>query len=129
MMTISTTQRERLGIVALQKPFAMMKGTSGRVVGPVDVTYDALKWVVSVGRNTNAGQISVEIEHTPDGNTWHAYDPPLIYQTTNAHEAACIEMTRADDVPAATIALRAVIRGWFQENWHHAGVEVMCRHV
>jgi hypothetical protein len=129
MISVSTTQRERLGIVARQKPFALMNGTSGRVVGPVDAVYDALKWVISVGRNANGGQVSVEIEHSPDGDTWYAYDPPLVYQTTNVGETAYIDMTRADDVPVSTIALRAVIRGQFELNWHHAGVEVVCRYV
>jgi hypothetical protein len=129
MTVVSTTQLERLGIVARQKPFALMNGTSGRVVGPVDAVYDALKWVISVGRNANGGRVSVEIEHSPDGDTWYAYEPPLVYQTTNAGETAYIDMTRAEDVPASTIALRAVIRGQFELDWQHAGVEVVCRYV
>jgi hypothetical protein len=129
MIAVSTAQLERLGIVARQKPFALMNGTSGRVVGPVDAVYDALKWVISVGRNANGGHVSVEIEHSPDGDTWYAYEPPLVYQTTNAGETAYIDMTRADDVPASTIALRAVIRGQFKLDWQHAGVEVVCRYV
>jgi hypothetical protein len=129
MIAVSTAQLERLGIVARQKPFALMNGTSGRVVGPVDAVHDALKWVISVGRNANGGQVSVEIEHSPDGDAWYAYEPSLIYQTTNAGETAYIDMTRTDDVPASTIALRAVIRGQFELDWQHAGVEVVCRYV
>lgn len=126
-MMVSAKQFERLGILARQKPFGLMNGTTPRIVGPVDAKHDALTWVVSVGRNKHEGIVSVEIEHSIDGETWQGNDPPIQYTTKKEGETAYIAMTRAEDVPAETQSLRAVIRGGFSEAWHYAGMEVVCR--